>query len=50
MDDEIIHKQEAKEWEDGEYEAFLERFRWFQRHGEPSQSDIDNGFPYRGER
>ena len=50
MDDEITHTKTTKKWEDGEYEAFLERFRWFQQHGEPSQSGIDNCFPYREER
>ena len=50
MDDEITDKQETnKEWEEGEYEAFLKRFRWMQQHGEPSQSDRDRCLPYRGE-
>jgi hypothetical protein len=35
MDDEIRSKGETKEWQDGEYEAFIERFRWMQQHGEP---------------
>ena len=46
MDDEITDKRETKVWEDGEYEAFVERFRWMQQHGEPYE-DWDSSFPSR---
>ena len=44
MDDEITDKRETKVWEDGEYEAFVERFRWMQQHGEPHEG-WDRSFP-----
>jgi hypothetical protein len=50
MDDEIIYiPKKTKEWEDGEYEAFVEKFRWLQQHGEPADSKTDYTRPYRGE-
>jgi hypothetical protein len=48
MDDEIKYTQcNTGKWEDGEYEAFLERFRWQQEHGDAYEDCGDNSFPYR---
>jgi len=38
------------EIKEGCWENFLERFRWFQQHGEPAESQRDNTRPYRGEQ
>jgi len=48
MDDEITYpKETTKVWEDGEYEAFVERFRLAQQHGEPCENPRDKTHPYR---
>jgi hypothetical protein len=50
MDDEIKYNapQHTGKWEDGEYEAFLQRFRWQQEHGESHEDYGDNNsFPRR---
>jgi len=47
MDDEITYTKTTKKWEDGEYEAFLERFRWMQQNGEAVENPLDKSLPYR---
>ena len=47
MDDEIHNKKPIKVWEEGEYEAFIERFRLAQQTNEECWTGRDKTVPYR---